>query len=68
MCLGLAWKLKGRLMANSDNKKEPFCKHGFHVAIRCLQCERESIAKLKEKQAYNDAAQRVMEKAKRLDW
>tara|TARA_Y100000310_G_scaffold191453_1_gene191441 strand:+ start:3426 stop:3593 length:168 start_codon:yes stop_codon:yes gene_type:complete len=55
-------------MANSDNKKEPFCKHGFHVAIRCLQCERESIAKLKEKQAYNDAAQRVMEKAKRLDW
>lgn len=59
----------------------PYCKHGYHLSIRCFSCEQdkkdsaralkpifeeaEEITKAAKREA---AKKRVYEAAKRLDW
>lgn len=55
----------------------PYCNHGYHLSIRCFQCEKERVAsatlrpiqkQLTESEKREAAKKRVYEAAKRLDW
>lgn len=50
------------------DKKDVICPHGYHIAIRCFQCEFEFRKKLASEKKTKEALDRICEAAKKLDW